>query len=111
MCPVNDLEQPLPVSPVLYPELLLYTIPKFAITGCTPQAINGPKVHVWDKLHLESRSAIIQSAMIVTKWVILQRITKAHLVKDHLKPMLHPIQIQKYWQQGLIDMYLHKHRH
>ncbi len=52
MCPVNDLEQALPVAPVLDPQLLLRTVPKFAITAGTPERINHPQVLLWNELHL-----------------------------------------------------------
>ena len=42
MRPIDGLEQALPVTPVLHPELLLHAVAKFAVAGAAPQPINDP---------------------------------------------------------------------
>jgi hypothetical protein len=55
--PINDLEEALPVPPVLDPELLLCAVAKFVAAGRPPQGVNHPQVLLWNELDLQAHHA------------------------------------------------------
>lgn len=52
--PVDDLEEALPVTPVLHPQFLLCAVPEFAVTARPPQRVNHPQILLGDELHLHT---------------------------------------------------------